>query len=371
MASVSNRGPHQWQVIVRRKGYPSQTETFRTKAQAESWGRQIEAQMDIGTFRDRRALAGVTLGDALERYLSSVTPTKRAPTAEINRVKQLLRHQMARRLIVSLQAKDFSSYRDQRLKAVGSNTVRLELALLSHVYTVAIKEWSWPLTHELKSVSKPKAADGRERRLEGDEEQRLREAIRRPRASAAIWLEACVDLAIETGMRACEILSLTWSQVDLENSCVRLEETKNGSRRTVGLTSKAESVLQNLPRIGATVINAFYDTPGLDAAFARARKAAGIQGLNFHDLRHEAASRFAPTMQTHELAKIMGWKTLQMAMRYYNQKDSEIVEIVRRRTLAQSTYESTAARRHSAMVNAAVSSFAPTGAVTMMSFLVK
>jgi integrase len=371
MASVSNRGPHQWQVIVRRKGYPSQTETFRTKAQAESWGRQIEAQMDVGTFRDRRALAGITLGNALEKYLESVTPTKRAPTAERNRIKQLLRHPLAQRLMVSLQAKDFASYRDQRLKQVGNNTVRLELALLSHLYSRAENEWSWPLTHALKAVSKPKPGDGRERRLEGDEEQRLRTAIHRPRACAAIWLEACVDLALETGMRIGEILSLKWSQVDLEKCCVRLEKTKNGSRRTVGLTHKAESVLQTLPRVGPLVINSFYDTAGLDTAFARTCKAAGIEGLRFHDLRHEAASRFAPAMQAHELAKLMGWKTLQMAMRYYNPKDADIVEIVRRLAAKSTLANSVPTQLPPAAGHATVSNFAPTGAITTMSFMVK
>ena len=50
----------------------------------------------------------------------------------------------------------------------------------------------------------------------------------------------------------------------------------------------------------------------------------------FHDLRHETASRFAPRMTAQTLAKVMGWKTIQMAMRYYNPTDSELVEVVRR-----------------------------------------
>ncbi|MBU9218213.1 site-specific integrase [Burkholderia gladioli] len=370
MATINNRGPHQWQATVRRKGYPSQSETHRTKAQAEAWAREVESQMDAGTFRDRRVLAGVTLGDALERYLTTVTTQKRGQTSESNRIKQLQRHPLAQRLMSSLQATDFASYRDQRRTQVGPNTVRLELAVLSHLYTIAIKEWSWPLTHEPKNVSKPKPEEGRERRLEGDEEQRLRAAVHRPKARSAIWLEACIDLALETGMRAGEILSLTWDQIDFDQCCARLEKTKNGSRRTVGLTHKAVNVLQKLPRTGATVITNFYDTSGLDRAFASACKAAGIEGLHFHDLRHEAASRFAPTMQVQDLAKLMGWKTLQMAMRYYNPTDAELVALVRR-AAAQPALRQTAPAQPPVTERAPAPSFAPPGTIPTASLMVK
>jgi integrase len=144
------------------------------------------------------------------------------------------------------------------------------------------------------------------------------------------WLEACIHLALETGMRAGEILNLTWDQVDLDQCCLRLDKTKNGSRRTVGLTHEAVEVLQKLPRTGAAVITNDYDTSGLDRAFASARKAAGIKNLHYHDLRHEVASQFAPTMQVQDLAKVMDWKAIQMAMRYYNPTDAEIVALVRR-----------------------------------------
>jgi integrase len=370
MASISNRGPHQWQVIVRRKGYPTQTETLRTKARAEAWAREIESQMDAGIFRDRRVLTGITLSDALERYVTTVTTKKRGQTSERNRIRQLQRHPLAQRLMGSLQAADFASYRDTRLTQVGPTTVRLELAVLSHLYTIAIKEWSWPLTHELRNVSKPKPEEGRERRLERDEKERLLAAVHRPKARSAIWLEACIHLALETGMRAGEILSLTWDQVDLDQCCLRLEKTKNGSRRTVGLTHDAMAVLQKLPRIGAAVITNFYDTSGLDRAFAGACKAAGIKNLHFHDLRHEVASQFAPTMQVQDLAKVMGWKTIQMAMRYYNPTDAEIVALVRR-AVAQPGLPSSVSVQPSAAKSTPSPSFAPAGAIPAMSVMVR
>ncbi|MDH0423369.1 tyrosine-type recombinase/integrase, partial [Delftia tsuruhatensis] len=73
----------------------------------------------------------------------------------------------------------------------------------------------------------------------------------------------------------------------------------------------------------------FHDSNGLGAAFARACVRVGIEDLHFHDLRHEAASRFAPRMPATTLAKLMGWRSIQMAMRYYNPREDELVALVR------------------------------------------
>ena len=333
MASITKRGPYQYQAVVRRRGYKTQCRTFETMADAQAWAQAVESSMHRGQFRDPSGIKQVTLEQALRRYEAKVTPHKKRPQQERSRINILCRHPMAQRYIAEMRACDFADYRDERLKQVGANTVRLELALLSHLYTIAIKEWSWPLEHEVRNVRKPKAPRGRERRLDNDEEQQLLAAIRLPkRRQCAVWLEACVRLAIETGMRAGEILQLEWSHVDLSRSVARLDDTKNGERRTVPLSSAALSVLHALPRVpqGRRVIRGFHDTAGLDAAFALACRDAGIEDLRFHDLRHEAASRMAPHMKPQELAKVFGWKTLQMAMRYYNPTDDELVGLVRR-----------------------------------------
>lgn len=331
MASISRRGNHQYQAIIRRRGYPTQIQTFETRAEAESWARITEAKMDTGHFQDRREIENTTLGQLLQRYVEEVSVKKKGYVAERNRILQLQRHPLAQRPLSSLRAKDFTQYRNERLKIVSENSVRLELAILSHLYTIAIKEWSLPLTHELKNVQKPQPGPGRERRLKGDEEERLRSAIsRRREKSTRIWLQACVDLAIQTGMRAGEILTAEWSQVDLVTGVIRLKKTKNGCSRSVPLTQAAIETLQGLPRdIKGKVIPNFYDTSGLDKAFKIACEAADIANLHFHDLRHEAASRLAPNMPAQTLAKVMGWKTIQMAMRYYNPTDEELVEAVR------------------------------------------
>ncbi|MCS6503837.1 site-specific integrase [Burkholderia thailandensis] len=147
----------------------------------------------------------------------------------------------------------------------------------------------------------------------------------------AATLSFCIVLAIETGMRAGEIVKLRWEQIDLANHTIRLNLTKNGHARSVPLSERAEAAIRALPRsIHGGRLTSFYDSRGLSAAFRRACERAGVVGLRFHDLRHEAASRLAPHMPASTLAKVMGWKTLQMAMRYYNPTDQELVTAVRK-----------------------------------------
>ncbi len=328
MATISKRGPYQFQVQIRRKGHPIQTKTFDTKREAEAWVSVIESEMTRGVFYDRSEAEQTTLEEALDRYLREVTPTKAGAIRERQRIEVWKRHPLAKRSLASLRSADFAQYRDARRKVVGASTVRLELALISHVYTIASVEWCIPLTNPILNITKPKLPEGRDRRLQEGEEEALLAAA--SESKAAPWLRACIQLAMETGMRAGEILSLKWNQVHLDQQVIKLSKTKNGERRTVALTSKAVNVLKGLPRsISNKVIPRFGHTTNLGHAFSIACKAAGIEDLHFHDLRHEAASRFAPHMKAQVLAKIMGWKTIQMAMRYYNPTDSELVAAVR------------------------------------------
>lgn len=266
MATIQKRGEYQYQVEIRRKGYPRQTRTFESKAQAEAWAREQEHKMDMGQFRDLRPMAQITLGDALGRYMEQVVPTKAlgGQRNERNRIRLLKKHPLAQRLMTSLLAADFVAYRDERLREVDSpNSVRLELALLSHLYTTANKEWSWPLVHVMKDVKRPSPREGRERRLVADEELRLLEAARHESVRKPLWLEACIRIALETGLRACELLTLRWSQVDLSNGVVSLTKAINGSKRSVGLSYEATGLMNQLARDGERVVRGYFEIGGL------------------------------------------------------------------------------------------------------------
>lgn len=91
MATIREKGPYQWQVQIRRKGWPYQNATFRTKKDAEAWARKTEADMDRAVFVDQSAGRQTTLGDLIEVYLKEVTanrPSEFSRVAEINRLRR-------------------------------------------------------------------------------------------------------------------------------------------------------------------------------------------------------------------------------------------------------------------------------------------
>lgn len=127
--------------------------------------------------------------------------------------------------MTSLSTKIVSKYRDRRLKDGKSpSTVRLELAMLGHLYTIAIKEWGLGLVYNpVASIRRPAAGPGRNRRLSWSETRRMLKACDAHSNPMLAWV---VRIALYTGMRRGEILSLTRNQVDLGRRIVRLNEKK-------------------------------------------------------------------------------------------------------------------------------------------------
>lgn len=325
MAKIRRRGEAQYQACIAHKGYPPQYKTFITRRDAERWARGVEVDMERGIFRLCGEADTATLNEALGRYAQEVTPGKRSAGREVNRIKAWQRHPLASRFLASIRGMDLAAYRDERLaQGKGANTVRLEIALISHVYTIARKEWGMEsLANPVESVRKPKAPPGRNRRLENGEEQRLLEAAER--SGKAPWFPAIIRLAIASGMRAGELLSLEWEQVKLAQRYIQLTMTKNGDDRAVPLSQAAKAILTKLPRdIGGRIFPVFGGTDTLDHEFANVREDAGITNLRFHDLRHEAATRFAGIYSAQELARVMGWRTMQMALRYYHPRIEDL-----------------------------------------------
>ena len=132
-------------------------------------------------------------------------------------------------------------------------------------------------------------------------------------------------------MRQSEIVSLRWKHVDLKKRVAYLPDTKNGDSRGVPLSTAAVDVLTALQRSERD--DGVF--PGLTAeavkrAFMRACARANIEGLHFHDLRHEATSRlFERGLDAMSVATITGHKTLQMLKRYTHLKAEDLANKLR------------------------------------------
>lgn len=167
-----------WQAQVRRRGMKPRCKSFDTKIEAEKWARDLEAQVDrFGAAPDTKILESTTLGQLLERYQREVSPLKRGSVQEIQRLDVLRRHDLAYRTLVGLSQQDIASFRDERLQSVAPSTTVRELAILSHVLEVAMRDWGLPLSKNVvKQVRRPVIRNERSRRLTLNEEQRLLDA---------------------------------------------------------------------------------------------------------------------------------------------------------------------------------------------------
>lgn len=322
MATITKRKGG-WNVQVRRKGYASRSRTFSTKAEASAWAREQERLMDLGRLPTSIAILKVTTVDALlRRYAETVTVNKRSADSEALRLRNLQRDALGAILLADLEAKHIAAYRDRRLRLVKPGTVRREMYLLASAIDIATKEWGFPLVvNPVRHIAFPVANDARDRRLEDGEAEKLDRALSNGRNP---YVKPIVLLAIETGLRRREVLELTWSNIDLERRIAYIPNTKTGVPRTVPLTDAALALLKGLNaphsrlaeapadnRLFPVTVNAFKQ------AWKRVQQRSGLTDLRFHDLRHEALSRFCELgLTVPELAVISGHKDPRMLFRY-------------------------------------------------------
>lgn len=319
MASICKRGPYQWQVKIRREGYPRQSKTFETYDDASAWARMIENEMDRGIFTSRKEAEKTTLAEALKRYGNEITPDKKGAKQERSRINILQQSDLAPRYLASIRGTDVAKYRDKRLKTRSPITVNNELILLSHLFTVARKEWGMEgLTNPVSNIRKPKQPMGRDRRLLPGEEELLLSAC-------PAQMQPLIILALETAMRQGELTSVRWENVSLARRIIRILDTKNGEARTIPLSTRAVLALKNVPQtLNSPLV---FPIKNPSRKFADTCKKAEIENLRFHDLRHEATSRlFEKGFNPMEVASITGHKTLQMLKRYTHLKAEDLAQ---------------------------------------------
>lgn len=304
-----------WQAIIRKRGYPSQSKTFRTKRDAESWAKITESEMLRGVWRDQSEAESTTLTEALNRYAREISTLKKGVTQEISIINKLKESPLSRMYLAAIRGKDIAKHRDDMLSdGYSPYTIQRRLSLLSHLFTVATKEWGISgLVNPVPLVRIHKSNNARDRRFIGDEEFRLLTAAQ----EYGEPLPSIIRFALETGMRRGEIAHMLWQHIDMKTAVLLVPDSKNGDTRHVPLSTHALKVLNALPRrVDGQVWGIRADS--ITQAFERICKRAGIEDLRFHDLRHEATSRFFEQGFTNplEVAAITGHKDLKMLKRY-------------------------------------------------------
>lgn len=268
---------------------------------------------------------------ALETYRLRVSILKKGYQQERYRIEQISRSFLGNLVVRDVTSVNIATYRDDRLRDLNSKTgkplspatVRLELALLSNFFDIARIEWGLCDDNPVKKVRKPKPPPGRDRRLTPREDRLI---LRYAHGYSNPELYSIVVLALETAMRQGEILDLHWEHINLKTRIAQLPRTKNGSKRDVPLSVKARDALARLG-VKPTGKVFGYTKEGIKSTWRFMMIKLGIEDLHFHDLRHEACSRFFElgTLDVMEVAAISGHKSLAMLKRYTHLKAQRLV----------------------------------------------
>jgi len=361
MATIEKRtaqdGSISYRVKVRLTGHPVQSASFPRLTDAKRWAASIESALKEGRHFQNAEAKRHTIADLLDRYERDEL-SKRNQRARDDRAPILAwwRESIGVRLLADVTPALIAEHRDRLMNEGRAPATAVKyLAILSHAFSVAVREWGWIESSPLAKVKKPSLPRGRVRFLSDEERPRLLQACK---ASSNSFLYPVVVLALSTGMRQAEIMNLHWREpkqapegawgvVDMDTGRITLHMTKNGERRTVPLVGHALECLRELakvrrldtdllfpsshrPRAGWAIKPVDLRKPW-ESALARAE----IADFHFHDLRHSAASYLAMNgASLAEIADTLGNKTLQMVNRYSHLSEANTASVVSRMNAA-------------------------------------
>jgi len=267
-------------------------------------------------FLDKKPAKKLTLDEFSEKYLEYSKNNKKASGHERDQYSLLqLKNLLGETLLEDINMVKVEEYKGERIAVVKPATINRELQCLRALLNVAV-EWDILPKNPVKKMRLLKEPPGRVRYLTLDE-------IRLLIAECASHLRPIVVIAIYTGMRKGEILSLKWDFIDFKNDIIHVEEIevkqkrgspKSATRRDVPMCQEVKEALEKIPRKAEKV---FCDIIDPRDAFRNACQRAGIENFRFHDLRHTFASHLAiQGVSLLVIKELLGHKTLEMTLRY-------------------------------------------------------
>lgn len=306
-----------------------------TPDQARSLAKALLGLAETGAdpIAERRAARAIpTFREVGEDFLRSHVQSKRKPrTAEEYErlLTSIVYPAIGAKRICELRGIDIAKMHDGH--ANSPYQANRALAVTSAI-------WNWAARRELVEAHKNPAAQvdrfpehKRERYLSSEELVRLGAALSLAEKAASrksgedhspdVHAIAAIRLLIFTGARLQEILKATWDQVDLERGILNLSDSKTGAK-TIYLNASARQILRGLPRIvgnahlipGARVGSGRAD---LKRPWASITKAAKLDGLRIHDLRHSFASVAAgASLGLPIIGKLLGHSQAATTQRY-------------------------------------------------------
>ncbi|MCY6412854.1 tyrosine-type recombinase/integrase [Acinetobacter sp. VNH17] len=228
-------------------------------------------------------------------YLPAVQPYKRSYKDDESRIRTHLIQILGKLLINGITVPMVSSALIEcQQKGLSNATVNRIRALLSSIFNMAI-EHEWITTNPVSRVRKFKENNLIERYLNDTEMQRLDRVLIQPAQFSIdnLIIVAIVRFLLLTGVRKREAMDLQWSDVDTETGVWLLKHNKAGKARQIPLSSEALKIICSMPkRCPYVFANPETLQPYADIrkTFEKILKAADIDKIRIHDLRHNFAS---------------------------------------------------------------------------------
>ena len=376
--AISRLRNGRWHYQVKRKhllGQPIYV-SFDDKTQGDAYVAHLETLLDRGIvpkeFQIQTADKIKTIGLAISNYRLHAGP----PDSDV-RLLDILTTRIGDQPLLGV---DFNWVEQwvvcmKRIENLAPGTIRHYVGALARCFDYLVTK-NVMVGNPLRSLPKRYAAYNdadraalpkhiavkrdveRDRRLASDEEERIRAVLdtgktvldRRLLLRRQAALEFLFTLALESAMRLSEMYTLEVKQFDVEKRTAFLDETKNGDKRQVPLTTIAIQAFHDYGqyvRHEARGMEGFKfknkllfpwwsgerrqeemrrTTWQLSRQFARIFSGANVNDFRFHDLRHEATSRFfeRTTLGDTAIAKITGHRSPRSLARYANLRGSTL-----------------------------------------------
>lgn len=313
-----------WRAEIQRNGV-RKSATFLTKAEANAWATKEEATI---LTTQANAFPNVLFAEAVDRYIQEVSIHKKGHRYETLRLNLIKREYgwLMSKVMHKIQPADMVRWRDDRLKKITSGSVLREINLLSHIFTIARKEWGWCGQSPISSIRRPPDNPSRDRRVLPREVKAICRQLgyitgqveTKQQEVALAFL-----ISLRTAMRAGEILSIDDKRADLEHRVITVPHKTQyitGKERTIPITRKAAKLIMYLKNR-----NQYFtiNSATLSSFFRRATKRLFIEDLHFHDARAEALTRLSRRVDVMTLAKISGHKDLKILLNTYYRESAE------------------------------------------------
>ena len=307
--------------MIRRNDSPHITKSFLHKEAAQEWSRETEVNIEKGLYVNVSQSQRMTLRELMLEYRDRVAINKKGFRTESYRINKICRHKVCDNTLFKLTKLKLMKFREDQLLTVSPATCNKYISVISMAIAYAMDDLDMYLpTNPAKRVKNLKEPEYSGEIITREEEERLLENAEK---SKAVWLKSAIMMAIDCGARRGELINLKYRNLDFARRTATLEDTKNGTDRTIGLTTRVIEEIQKLPRnVDGRVITA---TSG-DNFFwfwKQCRRWAGVT-KRFHCTRATFCTRAAEdNWQLLDIAAQTGHKDVNVLRKHYSKMQGE------------------------------------------------